>query len=406
MLITYHFRDGKIKEYSNRKEALLPNKETEEVEGPTVLYQESKNKTLADLIYDEDSTADDMDDSVINKLDTTNVHYHRLHSKQGPFIYKREHKGLNIQFNAILDQIDEEYQQKTDFLRSVYKLIIKQKFVTGGPKVEGLDEMMPSDSDEEEMQATQAHRKNKLGEAAGDSDDENDDEKFVKPHLKNQPTKEELLKMMKRDEFISEDFGYFKKGTYVRIEVEVSKKIASYLDPQKLITLCALEKREEQFGYMRVKIKKHRWYPHVLKNKDPLIFSIGWRRFQSIPVLTTEDQNDRMRMLKYTPKFGFCHAVFYGPLYPLTTSFICIQRLDEKASHFRISANGVIVEQNQNFKVLKKLKLIGEPFKILKNTAFVKGMFNSTLEVAKYEGAKLQTVSGIRGQIKKAATQD
>lgn len=51
---------------------------------------------------------------------------------------------------------------------------------------------------------------------------------------------------------------------------------------------------------------------------------------------------------------------------------------------------------------MKKIKLIGEPFKVLKNTAFVKGMFNSSIEVSSYIGAQIRTVSGIRGQIKKA----
>jgi ribosome biogenesis protein BMS1 len=66
-------------------------------------------------------------------------------------------------------------------------------------------------------------------------------------------------------------------------------------------------------------------------------------------------------------------------------------------SHFRICVTGVVVEINSQFKVMKKLKLIGQPFKIHKNTAFIKGMFNSRLEVAKFTGAQLRTVSGIRG---------
>ena len=53
-------------------------------------------------------------------------------------------------------------------------------------------------------------------------------------------------------------------------------------------------------------------------------------------------------------------------------------------THFRICVTGTIVEIGSNFKVMKKLKLIGEPFKVHKNTAFIKGMFNSKLEVAKF----------------------
>lgn len=69
--------------------------------------------------------------------------------------------------------------------------------------------------------------------------------------------------------------------------------------------------------------------------------------------------------------------------------------------HFS-AATGSVVEIDKSAKVVKKLKLCGVPFKIFQKTAFIQDMFNSDLEVAKFQGAKIKTVSGIRGQVKKA----
>jgi len=79
-----------------------------------------------------------------------------------------------------------------------------------------------------------------------------------------------------------------------------------------------------------------------------------------------------------------------------------MQTIRNDLKKFRIAGSGLILEMNKSFEIMKKIKLIGEPFKIMKNTAFVKGMFNSAMEVASYTGAQIRTVSGIRGQIKKA----
>ena len=54
---------------------------------------------------------------------------------------------------------------------------------------------------------------------------------------------------------------------------------------------------------------------------------------------------------------------------------------DKKTSSFRIVATGVILGLDKTIDVVKKLKLTGTPYKIFKNTAFLKGMFSSILEV-------------------------
>lgn len=106
-------------------------------------------------------------------------------------------------------------------------------------------------------------------------------------------------------------------------------------------------------------------------------------------------------MLKYTPEHVSCMAHFYGPITPQGTGVLAVQDVSKVDRNFRIIATGTIVEIDKSSKIMKKLKLTGVPYKIYKKTAFIKDMFSTNLEVAKFEGAKIKTVSGIRGIIKK-----
>ena len=192
-------------------------------------------------------------------------------------------------------------------------------------------------------------------------------------------------------------------GTYVRLLFHrIPWELIENFDPCQPLLIGGILNTESGRGFVRVRIKRHRWHKKVLKTRDPLIISAGWRRFQSVPVYAIEDRRQkRTRMLKYTPEHMHCLAFFYGPTLPPNTGVVAIQKPSNNLAGWRISATGVVLEVDESAPVTKKLKLVGEPYKIHKNTGFIRGMFNSMLEVARFEGASVRTVSGIRGQIKR-----
>lgn len=191
-------------------------------------------------------------------------------------------------------------------------------------------------------------------------------------------------------------------GSYVKIVMDsVPCELITLFDPTRFIILGGLHAHELAFGYCQARLKRHRWFGKVLKTNEPLVMSIGWRRFQTCPVFSLKDAT-RNRMLKYTPEHMHCNASFYGPITAQNTGLCAFRSLQEGQSAFRVSATGTILEFDQSVNVVKKLKLVGHPIEIHKNTCFIKDMFTSSLEVNKFVGASIRTVSGIRGQVKRA----
>ena len=181
----------------------------------------------------------------------------------------------------------------------------------------------------------------------------------------------------------------YPSGYYVRIEFSnIPYEFVKNFDPSAPVLIGGLLATEQTLGFVQVRIKRHRWYPKTLKTNDPLIFSIGWRRYQSVPLFryiyiytyiqlsqllifslflslsfflslslflsfylfSTEDTSSRHRMLKYTPEHMHCYATFYGPSIPPNTGILAYQSLSNAAPYFRVAATGTVVEVDSSFK--------------------------------------------------------
>ena len=200
------------------------------------------------------------------------------------------------------------------------------------------------------------------------------------------------------------DYEGFRAGMYIRVEIEnFPAEFINNMEIKYPMVIGGLLPSEQQRGTLQLRIKRHRWFTRpVLKSRDPLIFSLGWRRFQTMPIYYMQDHNMRQRFLKYSPEHMHCWSAALAPIAPQGTGFLAIQKLAGDQKGFRLAATGTVLHQDHSAKVVKKLKLVGYPMKIYKNTAFIKDMFTTQIEASKFEGAAVRTVSGIRGIIKKS----
>lgn len=190
------------------------------------------------------------------------------------------------------------YKNRTLHSREHYKALVKSKFVTGG---QFSDDEDGEDKEEEE---------NEVEEDDEEEDEENGEKKDKKKGKKDEAQTEEegkafndeererkyKMRSAMKEELLELEYGIYRRGLYVKVEIEnVKFKHYKRFNADFPIILCRINPAEDTFGFLKVRIKKHRWYPNILKSNDPLIFSVGWRRYQSMPMYCLEDDSNRLR---------------------------------------------------------------------------------------------------------------
>merc|ERR1719264_1370210 len=129
------------------------------------------------------------------------------------------------------------------------------------------------------------------------------------------------------DDAIRVQYEGFRPGMYVRVEVKsVPCELVENFDPAFPLILGGLQTGEDQVGFVRIRLKKHRWYPKILK---------------------------------YTPQHEMCNAHIWGPVTPQGTGVLAVQSVADVEAKFRIAATGSVMDMDKSTQVVKKLKLTG-----------------------------------------------
>lgn len=126
-------------------------------------------------------------------------------------------------------------------------------------------------------------------------------------------------------------------GAYLRLRFKsVPCEMVQHFDPRQPLIVGGVGPEEAGTGFLHMRMKQHRWHRGLLKNQDALVFSVGWRRFQTLPTFAIRDDNGRYRMLKYTPEHMHCLAVAWGPLAPPNTGVVVVKSLSDTQATWRI----------------------------------------------------------------------
>ncbi|XP_067129041.1 pre-rRNA-processing protein TSR1 homolog isoform X2 [Centruroides vittatus] len=200
-----------------------------------------------------------------------------------------------------------------------------------------------------------------------------------------------------RKRILSEERLGVLPGNFVTLHVvNVPEELfESYKNHQNPLSIFGLLPYEQKMSLVNVVLKKHSSYNEPIKSKEPLIFHIGYRRFEACPIFSDHNFGKNHKFERFLQHDTASVASFYAPIiFPPNPVLVF------KKGSLKLIATGSVLNADPNRIIIKRVVLSGHPFKINRKSAIVRYMFFNRDDILWFKPVELRTKYGRRGHIK------
>jgi len=205
-----------------------------------------------------------------------------------------------------------------------------------------------------------------------------------------------------RDSYVcrEDEKDYVQTNQFVTLHViDVPEHISDNWSNESPLIIFGLLPHEHKMSVLNVVLQKCPFYQMPIKNKEQLIFQVGFRRFEANPIFSQHTNGKKFKLERFMPKDGAFCASMFAPITFSPASVLVFKR-DEISGTLSLVAKGSILDLNPDRIILKRVVLSGHPFKVNKRSAVVRYMFFNKDDVEWFKPVEVYTHTGRRGRIK------
>jgi pre-rRNA-processing protein TSR1 len=193
---------------------------------------------------------------------------------------------------------------------------------------------------------------------------------------------------------------FMQTGFYINITVTgLDDDMLASLQNVKSLQIFGLHRHENRLSVLHFTIKRTPGYADVIKGKEDLIFSAGFRAFEGKPIFSESNLNcDKHKSERFLTEDSFTCASVYGPITFGQCPLLVFKKLDNGQTI--LVATGSLMKVDPDRIMLKKVILTGIPIRVRKRMAVVKHLLYDPMDVRWFKPAELCTKHGLRGHIK------